>query len=302
MHTFQATDRFHDAQRRISARPAESLIFLLVFSLALSCSGVREAVDVARPEIDLQSVEIQNLTFETVDLVFNVGVRNPNNIPIRLSRLDYTLFLNDRQFLKGDRGNSLHIEANSTATVDIPLTVHYDTVYSTYRTLAGQDSVPYRAEIGLYFNLPALGDVRVPVTRRGYLPLVQSPRVNVESVEIESIRPTGADLILHVLLDNPNGFSLLMRRLTYDFLVSDRTWAAGTTREEVRIDSGSRSAIEIPMSINFLSVGQSVYRILIDSQALNYRFRGNILFQSPHPLIKEINFPFDITGKAEIER
>lgn len=302
MNRIQISDRFYGARRYRNALPVASCALIVLFSLIISCSGVRDAVDVSRPEIDLQSVEIQNLTFKTVDLVFNMGVRNPNTIPIRLSRLDYTLFLNDRQFLKGERGNPVTIGANSTTTVDIPLTVQYDTVYSTYRTLAGQDSVPYRGEIGLIFNLPVLGDVRIPVTRRGYLPLVQTPQVNVESVEIESIRPTGADLILNVLLDNPNSFSLLMRRLTYDFLVSDQTWAVGTTREEVSIDSGRRSTFEIPLSINFLSVGQSVYRILTDSQALNYRFRGNILFQSPHPLIREINFPFDITGKADIER
>lgn len=278
------------------------LTLVLAGILQFSCSRVREAVDIRKPEANIRSVRISELTFDSANLVFVVAVNNPNNVSIRLNRFDYSLDINGREFMKGDQNQQTTIAANGETSVDIPLTIAYDKLYSTYRSLAGQDSTSYRAEIGMYLDVPVLGDIRVPVSREGYIPLVRAPQVNINSVEVEELRPTGADLRLTVMLDNPNGFELGMRRMNYEFLVSERTWASGTTREEVRISPNQRSTFAIPATINFLSVGQSVLRLLTESEALSYRFRGNILFQSPHPLIGEVTFPFDVTGKTEVKK
>ncbi len=285
-----------------STRITLRVLFTFLAVIAISCSAARQIADIERPQVDIRSVAVTGLTFESADLVFTMGVDNPNDTSIRLNRFDYTLDISGRQFLKGDRKEQVTLSANEETRVDIPITLKFEEIYSMFRTLAGQDSTHYRTEIGVHFDLPVLGDVRIPVTREGYIPLIQEPRINMDRVELEELRATGADLRLMVLMDNPNAFALTMRRMNYDFSVSDRSWAGGTIQEEVKIAPNQRRTFGIPVSLNFLNVGRSALQILADENALNYRFQGNILFQSPHPLINEINFPFDVSGNAKVDK
>lgn len=275
---------------------------LLAAALLFSCSTFRTAAHFQKPQVTLQSIGFQNITFETVDLVFTVAVNNPNSAAIKLNRYDYQLLVNNAPFAKGDTKRTVTFDAGKVTPVTIPVTVKFSDLYNAYQALSTRDSTEYQAQLGLYFDIPVLGEKRIQVNRNGFLPLVKAPGLEVTSVQLRDLRLAGADLDVNVMLNNPNTFSLTLRQLTYEFLVSDKSWATGTMRKDIPIGIQSRNTFTVPIAVSFLQVGQSVYDILANSRTINYRFRGNILFDTSNPMFKEINFPFDKTGQTQVKK
>ena len=148
------------------------LIVSLLAALALaSCAGYGGLADMVRPQVDVTDVKVLGTTLTGADLLFQFRVDNPNAVGLVLDAIGYRLRLNDQPLLDGRRNQGLRIAANGRSNVELPVTIRYEDVYRVLRSFQNRTRPDYALDADFTFDVPILGAVNVPVTKRGEIPL-----------------------------------------------------------------------------------------------------------------------------------
>lgn len=282
----------------------KSCFTFLILNLILftACASVQDYMkkSVKKPDVDFVGTKLTGLSFDAADLQFDLKVTNPNPVGVTLAGFDYDFLLNNNSFLQGQQDEGVQIPSEGENIIQIPLTLRFNDIFQMVKGLANQDSTQYRLDVGVSVDVPVLGTQRIPVSKTGSLPLLRLPKLKVESLQLNKLGFSGADVTLKLGLDNPNALSFLLKNLTYQFEINDRQWLTGTSDKNVQVSANDLSTIEIPFSLNFLQIGQSVYQMLNSDQSLAYHLRGSFDLASSLPLLGEVNLPFDRSGQIPV--
>ncbi len=257
---------------------------------------------VQEPVVNVESVNVGDVSFEALKLLFDINIENPNQLGITLSSFDYELLLNEKSFVRGDQPEGMQIEAEASNTVRVPISLTFRDIIESVQSVVDQDSSQYQFKSGFAFNLPVIGDVRIPVSRTGAIPVIKKPSLNIASFNIKNISFTGADAVLRLKLNNPNFFSFELKQLQYNFSIDGINVLRGTADKSITITQDDESTIEIPLSLNFVDFGQSIYRILRGEQDAQFRFTGSALFASSIDFFQNIPLDFDQSGALPLVR
>jgi hypothetical protein len=63
------------------------------------------------------------------------------------------------------------IAASGRTAVELPVTIKFEDLYRVVRTLQGRKDPEYTLDADLRFAVPVLGEVTVPVTQSGKVPV-----------------------------------------------------------------------------------------------------------------------------------
>jgi len=256
--------------------------------------------NIQEPDVKISKIKMTGLSFDKVDLLFNIDINNPNAVGINLSGFDYDLQIEDKSFFNGRQDNGLAIKAYGSEQIRLPLTIQFMELYSAFIDLKNLDSVKYNFNTGLSFNLPMLGDIRIPIGKAGYIPALKLPSVSFHNLKLDKLKLTGADLNLQIKIDNPNAFTFILKNMDYKLNIAGSQWIDGKINQLMNISAKQETIIKIPISLNFLSMGQSVYNILKGDQSIKYKLNGHADLGSSLPLLENISIPFNQTGITSI--
>ncbi len=259
-----------------------------------------ETANVREPDVKVADVKIGSFTFKKVNLVFDIDISNPNSLGIDLNGFDYNFLLNDHSFLKGEQNQPLKILANGKSSVKVPVSLTFDEVYKAYKNLVNQDSIHYSFKSGLKFKLPILGVTRIPVSKSGTLPNVKIPAVSLRGIKLNHLGFTSADLEVEISVKNPNNFGLNLDHFNYHLNVAGQEWVTGIKSKEIQLSEKKTGDISIPVSLNFLQMGQSILNILTSDQALNYQFSGSTDILTTLPLLEKYKLQFKKSGQTKL--
>lgn len=278
------------------------IIFIIIVLLSqfFSCATLKQIANVQKPVVGVQGVRLTGMSFDALNLAFELKITNPNPISLSLAGFDYDFQIDDVSFLKGKQTKEMSIKSGGESIVDIPLSLNFNDLYSTYQSLKNQDSTKYKILCGLSFNLPVLGATRVPVSSAGMLPNLKVPEISVGSLRLNNISLNKADLELKLNVKNANNFGFLVNKLNYNFAVNGATWAKGLSDKQLKVTEKGEGTIAIPISLNFIEMGSSVYKIVSGSQKLNYQLQGSVDLNSSLPLMGRVNLPVDRAGEINI--
>ncbi len=279
------------------------IAILLTSTMVLnSCSIINGLVKerVKEPKVDFLDAKISGLSLEAVDLLFDLKIYNPNNIGVKLAKFDYDLLLNGNPFVNGNQNKGIEIPSLGEENIQLPLTLKYSDIYRTFQNLREEGLSNYQMKFGLSFDVPVLGAIRIPVSKSGELPMIKIPKISFGALRLDKLNLTGADLKLSLKLNNPNIFSMILSKMQYDFKINGLNIVSGLTEKSMQISEKGESMIEIPVSVDFLTAGRSVYQIINGDKALNYQFGGNLDLTSSLPLLGKVNLPFSLSGSTNI--
>jgi LEA14-like dessication related protein len=282
------------------------LLILIILPVTFSACALIDMILGRRafenPRVRVESVKVSGVSFEALDLMFNLAVENPNPVGITVNKYDYELELNDLSFLKGEQDSGLRLSSESSSTVGIPLTLRFAEVYSVLGSLEGEDSTRYRFRTNFTIDVPVAGAIQIPVQTSGYVPVIRLPEIGFESITLKRLSLTGADAAIIVRLKNPNAFSLVANNFRYSFAIEGRTVFSGIADEGFRIARKDESTIEFPLSLSFADLGISLYRILSGEQSAEYRFNGSATFDTSLDFLQKVPLDFDHSGPLRILR
>lgn len=282
-----------------------SVIFVLLGTLFLACSTVvplLQGAKIQQPAVDFQEVKIAALSFDKVDLLFNIKIKNPNQIAIKLNGFDYNLSLNDSRFLSGKQDRKMELKALGETTIQLPLSLNFKDMYRTVRSLQSSDSSKYALECGFVFNLPILGSKRIPVRKSGDIPLLKIPSLKLHALRLKGLSLTRADLQLEIEVVNTNALPLSLGKLNYELDMNNARWLTGTSEMKKELKQKNKNILKLPLSLNLLELGNSVYQVIRGNKAFEYQLKGNMNLSSAKYLLPESVLPFDLTGKIHLEK
>jgi LEA14-like dessication related protein len=277
-----------------------TIILQIIFFL--NCSTLQELANIQKPVVTLDRVQITGLTFDDITLKFDIAIDNPNQLSVNLAGFDYDFLLNGRSFIQGQQHDELKIQAQSKSIVELPVNLIFKDLYNSYQDLENSDSTDYQLKVGLLFDLPVLGQTKIPVSMKGRLPLIKIPTVAIESLHLTKLNLTSANLQLKVILDNPNSVSLLLNRINYKFIVNGIEWITGLDENQQAIEQNAKSTLGIPIQLNFFQIGQTAYNLISGNTAVNYKMEGSLNIGTSGGLIQNQNVTFTQSGKMPIQR
>ncbi len=94
------------------------LPLFMVSILISSCAGIGKSL-LTSPDLKITNVRVSNLSLTNQNLVFTLGIDNPNPIPIPLKGLSYKLDLNGVEFANGFNESDISIPAGGNSVMDL---------------------------------------------------------------------------------------------------------------------------------------------------------------------------------------
>jgi LEA14-like dessication related protein len=257
---------------------------------------------IEEPDVRVIKTRIAGLSFKQIDLVFDIQIDNPNPAGISLAGFDYDLLLNNISFLKGEEDKVLEIKANDIATIQLPLSLLFENIYATYQRLKNEDKISYTLSTGLTFNLPVLGELRIPVSTSGDFPAIKVPSVHIKYLKLNHLSFTGADFKLAIGINNPNSVGFIIENLDYNLMINNTLWAEGQTSDELTIHSNKDNTLLIPFTLNLLQIGSALYKEIGEGKNFNYQFKGQANLTSSMELLGKLTLPFNMSGKINLTK
>jgi LEA14-like dessication related protein len=153
---------------------------ILVALLALAgCAGLGLGDVFREPDVDVVGAELTRTGLSGADVLFEFEVENRNGIALMLDGFDYRIRLNEKPLLNGRQDRRTEIAANAQSRFNLPVTFQYDDVLRVLETLDDNERPSYELQADFQFDVPVLGTVTVPVTKRGQLSLDRLLRMGI---------------------------------------------------------------------------------------------------------------------------
>jgi len=284
-------------------RSALAACLIVSLGLLIACSALRGLLGqdaIRRPQVEFVGARLTGLSFDRATIVFEVNIQNPNSLGVKLAGFGYDLIINDHSFLHGREEKEVEIEARGENVIDIPVTISYQHLYQVLQTLRHQNSAAYRLNCDFSLVLPVLGVVQIPVSKTGDFPLPKLPTVSLEKLQMKRLSLSGADLVFGVRVDNPNAFAMTLEGMQYQLMVDGQPWASGETGQRISLPQKRDDLLEIPITLDFIRMGQAVYQSLSEGRRLDYQFRGDLDLTASLPLLGRTHVPFDHFGQVAV--
>lgn len=277
-----------------------SKLFLITISLAFigGCAVLSQLGGmVQKPEVSYRNMSFESMSFDGIGLKFNFDLENPNNVNLKASGYNYALSIDDQKFIEGQNNDGLELKSLSTSQISIPVQLNFRELYSTVSSVVNSDSVAYGISSAFSFDIPVLGLIEIPVSANGHLPVPKLPALSFESMSLGSISLTGAEVRLNMLFENPNSFGLSFSDIKYKFMVDGSEWASTGINNVIDLSAKGSQRVEIPIRLDFATLGLSAYRLLTGGSTFNYRLVGDGNVKVDLPYFDQNNrLPFDLAG------
>lgn len=138
--------------------------------VAAGCNTLRD-LNIENPEYSIRNIRPRvsfalPLSASTIDFDMNVEVDNPNNVALRLDRIDFDILVDGQHVVSGVSRDQIRIPARGIGEVPLRARVGYNEVRSLWRevTQAIQgDRARYEVRGRVYYNTP-LGRLDFPLT------------------------------------------------------------------------------------------------------------------------------------------
>jgi LEA14-like dessication related protein len=274
-------------------RKALGLGFLSTVAAAVlgGCAAMKDYVK--EPEVDLQDVRVTDMSLADATLAFDLDITNPNPLGISMQGLSYKLELEDKTFFEGSRDEGLRIGAHDKSRLTIPIKLGYKDVLGTFDALRGNKDVKYRISGNAKF-----GPFSIPYEQMGTVPVPQLPDVSLQSLRVEKVTFSGAQLALGLRVKNANRFPIRFNGLDYSLKLGDASVLNGKSRQAFSVDPNGTGTLRLPISLDYGQMAGLV-NTLRQGSSMPVTFNGNVKVPSGNG---DIALPYNWKGNVPLFR
>lgn len=267
-----------------------------------SCASLESMVRPVPPEVSLRDVRLTDLNFTTASLVADVEISNPNSFAIALERFSYVLTVEEQSFLSGANPERLSIGPGGQESITLPFEFAFAEALNVARMGSASNELRYSVTVNFVFDVPLLGELRLPVEQSGTMPVPRPPRPELRAVRLDSLGLSAAELTMTIGVENPNVFAFVIETLQYELFVQGSSWVRGSIAAGTRLPAEEVTEIDVRFGLRYLEVGAGVYQLLRGAEQLEYRFEGLSAVRPDHPLIPAAEFPLSQSGAVPLRR
>jgi LEA14-like dessication related protein len=276
-------------------------LLILFFTISLtSCAQLAKHADTIKPTAKVTGVRLANINFEQADLVFELAVENKNPVSLKLAGLDYDLKIESQSLVSGTTAQAIKIKANSTSSIQLPITLKFDDLKKLPGELWNKDKITYQLLSKFNVNLPIIGNYAIPIEKKGELPIPKVPDISIRDVNVKNISFTTAELVARIEVSNPNDFDIGVSNLNYQLNINQKNWGQGKVSNNINIPKKGKGIVEVPLKLNIFSVGKSAYDLVVNKKQVEYQLKGSATINTVLELLKNYDMPLDISGTTSL--
>jgi hypothetical protein len=137
--------------------------------------------------------------------------------------------------------------------------VTYASLLNLAQTVRPGQVVAYDANVKFSTNVPGIGSVSLPLSKKGELPVPTIPKVSIGSVDWGNISLTNTTATINLNVTNLNDFAVTMKKLNYDFAIGGQSVLNSQVTKALKFENGQQQTIQIPVSFKATSLGLGVH-------------------------------------------
>ena len=250
------------------------------------------------PSAKLAGVSLTDIDLQSVTIVFNVELTNPNASALPLANVDYELSSQGNSFFTGEAPLQGEVPARGTKTVSLPAKIAYAQLLTALANVKLGSVLPYKAQLGLSVNVPILGKLRLPVSREGNLPVPAAPGVELAGVKWDKLTLDNAGGVFTLHLTNRNQFPLELETMSYSLMLGTMDVARSSLARPVALGAnGGEGTMEIPLSFSPRKFGLAALGMLTGNRG--YSLSGEIVVKTSYGPMR---MPFARSGNISPSR
>ncbi len=261
-------------------------------ALVLSgCAVVKEYVK--EPQVELRDVRVVSMSLADAQLAFDLDVHNPNPLGLSMQGLSYRLDLEDKTFFRGALDEQLRIGANDRSRVTLPFTLRYTDVLGSLSALGRNDALRYRISGEAKF-----GPFAIPYAKAGSLPLPRLPDVSVQSLRVDRLTLSGAQLALGLKVKNANRFPIRFNGLDYQLKLGEASVLNGRSTEPLSVKPDRSGTLRLRLTLDYGQIA-NVMQALQQARSLPVAFSGHLKVPGARD---EVTLPYQWRGEVPLFR
>ena len=148
----------------------------------MGCETMQRALNLTKPTARMVGLKFADANLDSATLLFDVEVDNPYPVALPLMNLDYDLSSGTDPFLTGSADLQTTVPAKSKKTVSLPATINYLDMLRALKGIRPGTRIPYKADVGLSVDAPALGLIRLPLRKEGEVALPTVSDVDINDI------------------------------------------------------------------------------------------------------------------------
>jgi LEA14-like dessication related protein len=257
----------------------KSVLPVLALSAALTFSGCRLLQDFFKaafqqPGFSFKTVSLTDVSLGglTLDTVWQLD--NPNAVGLSLAAVDYALFIENKQVLAGAPAQGLQIPARGSTDLHFPAGIKFADLVGVVETFLTKDQAAWRAEGSLGVQTP-VGVLKLPIAKEGQFEVPKLPQVAFGSPRVSNLTLQGATIEFPLAVTNRNSYPLPVGGVTGALSLAGANLGTLSTGNLGAMDGRGTRQLTLPVSVNFLSAGMAVARVL-QGQSAQLSFNAQV--------------------------
>jgi LEA14-like dessication related protein len=156
-------------------------IILMTFFLT-GCETMNNVLNLQKPTAQMKGLKFKDVKLNSATLLFDVEVNNPYPVALPLMNMDYALSSGAEPFLNGNAELQTTVPAKSKKIVSLPANINYLDMLKALKGIGPGSKIPYKADLGLSVDAPAVGLIRLPLKKEGEIVLPKASDVNAKDI------------------------------------------------------------------------------------------------------------------------
>lgn len=252
----------------------KSSVCILMLALA-SCSSLQQVADIQKPAASISKVSFGSVSLDSITLLVDVEVANPNSMSLNAQGLDLDLVINEQVVAKVEKDDEkIALPANGTGSIELPFTLKFQELSALITNFSELNSVNYSLDGKVSLDLPVLGSIDLPVDYTDVLPIPKLPQISFKGLKLDAIDWSGATMTLDLDVTNPNSFNLDIESLAYQMASGDKEFTSGSIGS-VSLEEGQTQNISLPLNVSLTNMGIKLFRLIYGGEAIDVNLSGS---------------------------
>lgn len=246
----------------------------------------------------LREKVIRDISSAGLTLSFRIAVVNRAATDRALVRYRYRVLVNQKEFLNMSVGldEPLTVPAGHETLIALPVKITYALLTAAVGPIETSGQCEVTGE--MVFADERKREDKVGFAFPGEFPVFKDPEVELLPLKVNDLTVGGGDLVFRVRFRNPNGYELVVSRMSYRLLFGEKEVLAGLVPGDKSLPRAGERVFDFPLILDFFESGTAT-RDLLQKPPVPSRFAGELEITSAWGTLV---VPFDKTQALAEER
>ncbi|WP_324674558.1 LEA type 2 family protein [Hymenobacter sp. GOD-10R] len=273
------------------------LLLLVVAAGVIGYFATNKGKDLL-PTLENVSMQTGNITPDSLKAQMHVQLRNHVPLGMTIDSFRYVTYIDGTAISRGAKDRPTTVKSKGVSTLDIPVNMDLSKVAHKIKTIQ-RDCVDVAITMDAYTRLPLLGTERIPIraSKRIYVPKL--PHFEIADIDVTHLGLKDGRATITIKVTNYNPFPFTVKRVAYDFRISDDMQVKGVETKDVSFRKRGTTMMPIHVKFEPKAMPKVAFKTLFKAKKTPYRVNGSITVAAGKQNPKDSEVKFQSSGTLQ---